>query len=395
MSYDALNNGYATNMATLSVGCIIFVPIALRIGRRPVYIITALVLLAAAVWQANQRTVGDMIGANAISGLAGAVNEAIFQVTVCHNYRVWLKLMLILSQVSDLFFVHQRGTMNGVYLVLVMFGNYLGPVAAGYVAVNQSWPWAFWYCAIFMGVVTIAMIFFLEESKYTPTVMEGREVVTSAQEDQLTKVTSTTKGTLGSISVDATEAAANNVRKRLVDIDYSIPMKPYRKRLSLWSLEKQGTTERRSWWMHLYQPFQILATFPAVMFTALQYGFCIAMLAILAVTQSTLYPFPPYNFTTIGVGNMNIPPCVGAILGSLFGGPLNDYFILQVAKRRGGIYEPETRLWLFLVPGFCMPIGLFMYGLTISKVSLHLQVEIYIMETSRLTLFCDRAWHGK
>jgi hypothetical protein len=38
-----------------------------------------------------------------------------------------------------------------------------------------------------------------------------------------------------------------------------------------------------------------------------------------------------------------------------------------VAKRRGGIYEPETRLWLFLIPGVCMPTGLFMYGLTISK----------------------------
>ena len=58
---------------------------------------------------------------------------------------------------------------------------------------------------------------------------------------------------------------------------------------------------------------------------------------------------------------------IGAILGSLFGGPLNDYFIIQIAKRRGGIYEPETRLWLFLVPGVCMPLGLFMYGLTIAK----------------------------
>ena len=83
MSYAILNDGYATNMATLSVGCIIFVPIALRIGRRPVYIVTALIMLASAIWQAKMVTVGDMIGSNAISGLAGAVNEAIFQVTVC------------------------------------------------------------------------------------------------------------------------------------------------------------------------------------------------------------------------------------------------------------------------------------------------------------------------
>jgi hypothetical protein len=65
---------------------------------------------------------------------------------------------------------------------------------------------------------------------------------------------------------------------------------------------------------------------------------------------------------------MNIPPAIGAILGSIFGGPLNDWCILQVAKRRGGIYEPETRLWSFMLPGVCMPIGLFMFGLTIAKV---------------------------
>jgi MFS family permease len=87
MSYAVLNDGYATNMATLSVGCIIFVPIALRIGRRPIYLVTSLIMLAAAIWQAEMHTVGDMIGSNAVSGLAGAVNEAIFQVTVCrcHN----------------------------------------------------------------------------------------------------------------------------------------------------------------------------------------------------------------------------------------------------------------------------------------------------------------------
>lgn len=77
-----LNNGYATNMATLAVGCIIFIPIALRIGRRPVYIATALIMFASAVWQAKMQTLGDMIGTNAVMGLAGAVNEALFQVTV-------------------------------------------------------------------------------------------------------------------------------------------------------------------------------------------------------------------------------------------------------------------------------------------------------------------------
>jgi MFS family permease len=82
MSYDMLNNGYAANMAGLATGCIIFIPIALRIGRRPVYLVTSLIMFGAGAWQAETHTVGDMIGMNTIAGIAGAVNEALFQVTV-------------------------------------------------------------------------------------------------------------------------------------------------------------------------------------------------------------------------------------------------------------------------------------------------------------------------
>ena len=295
--------------------------------------------------------------------------------------------------------------MNGIYLAIVIIGNYLGPVAAGYVAVSQSWRWVFWYCTIFMAIVTIAMVFLLEETKYTPLAYGGRGVThsttTDSQDDTVTEVDSITKEAIphaGSISVTASEAAAQNTeRRRLVEIDHSIPVYSYKKRLAFWSLDKQATSESRSLWMHFFQPFQILITFPAVMFTALQYGFLIAMLAILAVTQATLYPFPPYNFTPIGVGNMNLPPAIGAILGSVFGGPFCDYFILQVAKRNGGIYEPETRLWLFLIPGAFMPAGLFMYGLTISKVSLSIPHfgDLVSRCNSCADNECCRAWRGR
>ncbi|RSL58631.1 hypothetical protein CEP54_007676 [Fusarium duplospermum] len=348
MSYDALNNGYATNMAGLSVGCIIFIPIALRVGRRPVYIVTALVMFAAAVWQAEMQTVGDMIGANLVAGVAGAVNEALFQVTV-----------------SDLFFVHQRGTMNGIYLIMVMIGNYLGPVVGGHIAVSMGWRWGFWLCAIFMGVLAIIMFFFLEESKYTPPPLTGHDITPNTPDDRLNKVSSIAKPPVPA-SLDKDQEAILSQRKRLVEIDSNIPMKTYWERHALWSINKEASAGK-SFWQQFYEPFHILAVFPAVMFAALQYGWSIAMLAILAVTQSALYAAPPYSLSPAGIGNMNLPPFIGAILGSLFGGPLVDYMIVQIAKRRGGIYEPETRLWLFLVPGMSMVIGCLMYGLTIAK----------------------------
>ncbi|KAF4335864.1 HOL1 substrate-H+ antiporter [Fusarium beomiforme] len=350
LSYDSMNNGYAANMAGLAVGCIIFIPIALRIGRRPVYLLTSLIMFASGAWQAETRTIGDMIGMNTIAGIAGCVNEALFQVTV-----------------TELFFVHQRGTMNGIYFMMVLVGNYLGPVYGGQVAVTMGWRWACWSATVFTGIVTVLMFFFLEETKWIPPPINGHEPhsTSSPADNGLFKVNSTAKAPLPTDSPDSVQSI--DEQSDAVEIDHSIPMNSYKKRLALLTLDKHDHVQRRTFWQDVSEPFKLLCTFPAVMFAALQYGWSIAMLALLAVTQSTLYPLPPYNFTAAGVGNMNIPPFIGAILGAVFGGPLVDWSIVQIAKRRGGIYEPETRLWGFLVPGLSMTIGCLMYGLTIAK----------------------------
>lgn len=82
-SYVVLNNSYGASAATLSFGCVVFVPFSQRFGRRPVYIVTSALMCVVAIWSAKMNTVGDLIGTNILMGLAGSVNETLFQVTVC------------------------------------------------------------------------------------------------------------------------------------------------------------------------------------------------------------------------------------------------------------------------------------------------------------------------
>jgi MFS family permease len=81
-SYDQLNNSYGVSAATLSIGCIMFVPFALRFGRRPIYLLTSLLMFATNIWAAKQKSLGDLYGTNVILGLAGSVNETLYQMTV-------------------------------------------------------------------------------------------------------------------------------------------------------------------------------------------------------------------------------------------------------------------------------------------------------------------------
>ena len=79
---ENLNYSYATAYCSLTAAALIFIPLSTIFGRRPVYLITAVIMLASSVWMANIRTTFDVIASNFLSGIAGSVNEALFNVTV-------------------------------------------------------------------------------------------------------------------------------------------------------------------------------------------------------------------------------------------------------------------------------------------------------------------------
>jgi hypothetical protein len=152
--------------------------------------------------------------------------------------------------------------------------------------------------------------------------------------------------------------------RRLIEIDHRIPLRPLRRRLAFYT---KNSSAGYRWYHHITQPVALLFQFPAVAFTAWLWSFCLCALSLVAVSGSDLLPFAPYNFSTIGVGNFNIPPAIGSVLGTIYGGQCVDWVIVKLAQRNGGIYEPEMRLFLFPLPALLMPIGLFMYGLSIAK----------------------------
>lgn len=85
-----------------------------------------------------------------------------------------------------------------------------------------------------------------------------------------------------------------------------------------------------------------------------------------------VFSAPPYNFTTTGVGLMSLGPFVGNVLGSLYGGVLGDWIVVKLAKRNTGIFEPEMRLYILLLPALLIGAGLIMFGITADKVRLTL-----------------------
>ncbi|GKZ20275.1 hypothetical protein AbraIFM66951_001392 [Aspergillus brasiliensis] len=334
---DQLNAGTAINYGGLAVGCFFLLPLARKYGRRPIYIFASALQLTASVWNAKVDTFRDYIGAMLISGLGGAISEIIVQMTV-----------------ADLFFVHQHATMNGLFVLFQSVGAFLGPVASGYIVESQGWRWAWWWCVIFFGVMLLCVIFLFEESKFLP-ILEAQEVIQDVHASGMQESEYTRKHK-GSPSSDDKKDATQSVEISATPRPRLQP-KTYLQRMALFTPSDEAI------WPHVWQPIVILFTFPAVTYTALTYGSTLCWFAVMTSLQATYMLLPPYNFTSVGIGLMNVAPFIGSLLGFPISGYLSDKSILWLSKRNNGIYEPEMRLWLSLPVIVLGPGSILMFGL--------------------------------
>ena len=101
------------------------------------------------VWAARTETAGDWWGVNIVQCWLGSLAETMVQITV-----------------SDLFFIHDRGLMNSIYIWVANTGSNLAPVAAGYVTNSQGWRWVWWWFVILFGVTLVMFIFGFQETKF-------------------------------------------------------------------------------------------------------------------------------------------------------------------------------------------------------------------------------------
>lgn len=82
VTYTELNRAMSVNFVGLAMGCYLFIPLAKKFGRRPIYIVSTMLMVATSFWSAGLTSLTDLYVSNLLQGLAGATNEAIVEITV-------------------------------------------------------------------------------------------------------------------------------------------------------------------------------------------------------------------------------------------------------------------------------------------------------------------------
>ncbi|KAK4498038.1 hypothetical protein PRZ48_010694 [Zasmidium cellare] len=319
-----LNIGQAIMLLLLGVGNVFFVPLSNKLGRRSIYIWTLVLVLASQIWMIFCRNIGDFQGAHVILGLGAAPFEA-----------------LVAISISNVYFAHERGSKLGVYVFGLAFGSFVGPICAGYMAVDQGWRWIYRWGAILTGGLLVLFYLTFEETHFVREVdaQEGHVVALESVDEEHRRQS------LG----------AGSLKTKKMDQDIGNELQ----RETTHSL----TAGELEVFREFYRPLQ-LSIFLAVLWCGINYGTCVSWLAVMGTTIAEVFARPPYLFSPSDLGLIWIFPMIGSLIGAYFSGPLNDRLTLYLSTRNRGWREPEFRLWAFIPSAVIMPCGLIMYGVT-------------------------------
>jgi MFS family permease len=271
------------------------IPFALKFGSRSVYVLSSAAQLGVSIWAARTQTPGDWWGVNAVQCWLGSLCEVLVQLTI-----------------ADIYFVHQRGMMNSIYIWAMNVGGNLAVVAAGFVTTDMGWRWVWWWFVIFFGVQLVVFTLGFEETKFRQDVTTGRgqgslsPTSSSSPVDREHEEKKKTGEKAFPTLADPEANTGDTPNLTTVHIDSSIPRKTYLQRLSL---TRTSPGDWLQFLRHSWQPFLILGSIPGVLYSSLVYAVLLAWNTVMTAASSTIMLEAPYEFTASQIGLMSLAPC--------------------------------------------------------------------------------------
>lgn len=154
------------NLLFLGLGNLFWVPLAEKIGKRPVLVTCSLLYFLFSIWAALAKGYGSFLGARILQGFSASAAEALGPAVV-----------------GDLYFTHERGFFMSFYLLMFTVGVSLGGIWSGLIAnATPHWRWVLWHDTILTGVVFLVIIMFVAETNFKrPTENESGEGMPKAE----------------------------------------------------------------------------------------------------------------------------------------------------------------------------------------------------------------------
>ncbi|KIH87539.1 hypothetical protein SPBR_04914 [Sporothrix brasiliensis 5110] len=272
-----------------------WIPLSHRVGRRPVLLASQVIALVAAIGVARSGSYAQALGCRMVMGFGGSAGLCIGP-----------------AAISDMFFLHEKGSRMGVNSILLVVAPYVGGVAGGAIQQNPTlgWRWSMYVSAITYAVQLTGQFCLVPETIYE----RGGH-----------------------------RHHPHSVARRF---GFRTPTNP--------------TGE--SWLQTFRRPYAMFV-YPAVVVPS--FWVSTAVMTEVANTAGFTLNFgitSRFHFTTAQVGYCFLSGLIGAFSGELLAGPLCDLLVRRALKKEHG-WRAETLLVLSVTGLVTIVAGLLVYGI--------------------------------
>ena len=136
----------------MGVGNLLAIPVAHAIGRRPVYLLSTIVLSFGCLWCAYSGSLESHIAGRNVMSIAAGQAEALCPIIV-----------------QEIFYLHERGHVIAWFCALQTLGTAALIVASSYLANDLGWRWWYGVFGCLSGAIAVLSIIFVAETMYERT----------------------------------------------------------------------------------------------------------------------------------------------------------------------------------------------------------------------------------
>ncbi|CAG7924617.1 unnamed protein product [Penicillium olsonii] len=331
LPFATLSELVTYSVLAMGLSNLIWMPLALVFGKRPIVLISMAMFLGGVIWSAVAKDYNSLLASRVFASFGYGSIESLGP-----------------SILADLFYERNYASAMAIYAAFLSGGSQIGPVIAGYLIQAKGWRWFFILCAIIAAVNFITTIFFLPETLYEvepePVVVDDIEKDVSSHVETVTR------------SDTRTETRAQ--------MDY----KSYWE--GLWSFQISKEAKEKGVLKHLAYlfilPFPLLLI-PGVLIASAMYGVILGAVVIISTIAPDLFSPPPYLFSSAELGLFTFSSFAGIVIAAPIAGPLTDHLSRWLRVRNNGIHKPEHRLPALVLPFLICPVGLIVFGYTVAN----------------------------
>ncbi|KAK0739451.1 major facilitator superfamily domain-containing protein [Apiosordaria backusii] len=397
-------------MLGLGVGCVLVSPTAIIYGKRPVYLASAVLFLVTSIWCALSPNFTSLLVARVVQGIAVSPVEALPSATITELFFLHERAFRI-----GIYALMLLGGKNLVPLVSAAIIHHLGWRWAFWVVAVVVGA-----CGLLLFVFALETFWDrtpkgLSTSSQTTDPASGRDDLRGARTPPADDKPSDTSGvdnqanpnhhSTASAStrynggsrpscetVELVETLSERITSATSPASSSSSETPDNQDLEKRTTERQPVPPRQNaytsrmaahpqttfsrhllpwhgrlreeerWFRVAARPFFLFA-YPAILWSAVVYSCCIGWMIVISESMAVIYRNPnTYHFSAFSTGLVYISPFVGGVLGTAIAGKMSDVVVRAMARRNGGVYEPEFRLVMVIPVTLTTVIGLMGFG---------------------------------